>query len=929
MNKFIVVILIIILGITIFFIDSEGTEADVKRAVSLQLTEQEIRMDEPVQLQIKVTDPAIQELQFKLPEGLQVVEKETQIDKLTIDETTQRVTLTNLEPDNTVSMIAIKAGEYHLQAQVIQAKGVSTSNAVKLQIAEKKLSDKVTIAKIPLTTTEYQLTNETTTSLPNGRQKTNTSPQVSETSVTASDESKAKQPRIIPPAVFNNENNPPFSELDVGRSFHIVSGKNSSIHPTNKSQAIITENKKSQIGGMWYKKKLDLTEDFDLKMAVYLGDNPQGADGMTFVIQNDARGLEAIGEAGAGIGVYNTKNGEFIKNAVALEFDTFYNTGTSSGTDRFVNNKAKNRGHIAVQIPSEKNGNTATDHRGLQIATENNQILANDTWRTLHVTWNATTKIISYSFENYTPIHYQVEDIEKTFGGTMAYWGFTGSTGTYTNFNSASIIKLPGQNKVEFSKSVKNMTSGGVFTDAATVAVSDKVRYRLKVTNSIKNHFESLNVLVSDELDKRLAFEPGSFTINGKAMTDSEWNNGQILLGTVQPGESFDIQFDAKVKATGKITNKARYQAEHEMSYDTNVAVIQTGQLQIEKKDGDSHQPLAGVTYRLNKADGSLLAADLVTDNSGSITVEKLLPGNYSLTETKAAPGYLIDKQKHQFTIKEDQADGPTQLKLVNYRAPQPQLTLTANRVQAGYQSSIEYTLTASLPKGSGNWKKIVVEAELPAFLTFVAGDEAPLVEGQKIRWSVGDLRAGEQKQLKFSARVTKVPPTEIMTNKASATGVDSNGHAVEPIIAAVDIQYAGQLTLTAVPTALDFGRGLTSQTQTNTYPLQTYDAALIVTDTRIKRNNWMLSVKMKQQLHGEKVELANAIHFEKESGKLMRVTAEDTPIYMEHSQTIETVLSDRWTKTGSGFKLVIPGGKGAAGDYAGILSWTLIDAPQ
>ncbi|EUJ39555.1 lectin-like domain-containing protein [Brochothrix campestris] len=936
MKKVLVIILVLMLSVTTFLIRSDRTEADMTTEVMLQLTKQKILIDEPVQLQIKVTNPAIKELQFRLPEGLQVVEKESQIDKLTVDETTNVVTLKELESDNSISLIAIQAGDYPIQATVSHATGNKTSNQVMVNIAEKKVSDKVTVAEGALTSTIASTTtsalphaSEVPVSLPKESEVTTSSSQASESKTASKVKFEEKQSRVMPPALFNNENNPPFSELDVARSFHIVTGKNSSIHPTNKSQAIITENKKSQSGGMWYKKQVDMTKDFDLKMSVYLGDNPKGADGMTFVIQNDSRGLEAIGEPGAGLGAYNTKKGNYIKNAVALEFDTFYNSSSSAGSDRFVNKKAENRGHIAVQIPGNKNGSTEADHMGLQIATANEQILANDTWRTLQVEWNATTQMISYYFDNYTPIHYKVDDVEKTFGGTMAYWGFTGSTGSYTNFHSASIIQLPDQNKVALNKSVKNLTTGGLFAEAEAVSVGDKVRYRVQVSNSITNRFESLNALVSDELDERLQYNGGSLTINGKAMSDAQWNNGQISLGTVQPGETFDIQFDATVKTTGEIINKARYQAEYEMPHDTNSTFIRTGQLQVHKKDGDSKQGIAGVTYRMNNAAGTVLEKELLTDKQGNIRLENLLPGEYSLTETKAAPGYLIDGTTHQFTIKDDQSEGPTVVNLLNYRAPRPQLTKTTNRLQVGYQDVIEYTLTASLPKDSGRWEDVMVEDDLPSFLTFVKSDEPTTVEGQTIRWSVGQLKAGEQKQLKLSVRVSQIPPTEMITNKARATGDNAVGQSLDPLFAYVENKYVGKLALTSVPQSFDFGSGLTSKAHNQTYSMQSYQDDLIVTDTRIKQTKWVLSVKMKQQLHVGQAELANTIHFENEAGQLIRVTTVDVPLYTESNQAVETVLSDRWKPTGSGFKLVVPGGKGAPGDYKGILGWTLSDAPR
>ena len=42
---------------------------------------------------------------------------------------------------------------------------------------------------------------------------------------------------------------------------------------------------------------------------------------------------------------------------------------------------------------------------------------------------------------------YKIANPNALFGGEQVYWGFTGSTGTYTNNQAVAIDKLPDQTK--------------------------------------------------------------------------------------------------------------------------------------------------------------------------------------------------------------------------------------------------------------------------------------------------------------------------------------------------------------------------------------------------------------------------------------------------------------------------------------------------
>ncbi|MBC1292110.1 L-type lectin-domain containing protein, partial [Listeria booriae] len=213
---------------------------------------------------------------------------------------------------------------------------------------------------------------------------------------------------------------------DVTDYFSVVPGKSSSI---DKNNVTITPDANQQVGGLWSDpvNKVDLTKNFHLEANLYMGANANGADGMAFVMQNDSRGSDALGQAGGGLGVYGSS---FIHNALAVEFDTYYN----QDMDRDV---VPNREHMAITIPS---ADTSITHQALNILPEGVHF-ADGMEHQVIFDWDAATKTLSYSYQGYTG-SYQVQDLQAAFGGSEVIFGFTGSTGSEKNLQKLTITEL-------------------------------------------------------------------------------------------------------------------------------------------------------------------------------------------------------------------------------------------------------------------------------------------------------------------------------------------------------------------------------------------------------------------------------------------------------------------------------------------------------
>ncbi|MFV0561333.1 MAG: SpaA isopeptide-forming pilin-related protein, partial [Enterococcus sp.] len=86
-----------------------------------------------------------------------------------------------------------------------------------------------------------------------------------------------------------------------------------------------------------------------------------------------------------------------------------------------------------------------------------------------------------------------------------------------------------------------------------------------------------------------------------------------------------------------------------------------------------SQNPLAGAEFKVTNRSGKTIKGyeKIVSDKDGLVTIEKLLPGDYYLVETKAPNNYIVETQKIAFTVtKEDDGEIPTiELNdLVNYQ---------------------------------------------------------------------------------------------------------------------------------------------------------------------------------------------------------------------------------------------------------------------
>ena len=179
----------------------------------------------------------------------------------------------------------------------------------------------------------------------------------------------------------------------------------------------LTRNVAYQSGAVWHSSKINLQERFDIEFLMNFGTNDEnGADGMTFIMQT--AGNQAIGHVGEALGFAG-----FLPS-LGVEFDTYQNANL--GDPDFD--------HIAII------SNGSTDHNDKSSlvkfiqALPDNPNIEDGKEHLIRITWEPSTHLIEVYFDCQKRVSYTKDIVKDIFNGQpTVFWGFSGSTGLYTN----------------------------------------------------------------------------------------------------------------------------------------------------------------------------------------------------------------------------------------------------------------------------------------------------------------------------------------------------------------------------------------------------------------------------------------------------------------------------------------------------------------
>jgi hypothetical protein len=179
----------------------------------------------------------------------------------------------------------------------------------------------------------------------------------------------------------------------------------------------ITENINFQSGAVWSGTPIDMTNDFIIEFRGFFGTNDaNGADGITFILKNNA--TPQIGTSGEGIGYGG------INNSLAVEFDTWQNNNLG---DPFFD-------HLAIISNGNNNHSGASNLAGPIQASATSTNIEDGVEHTIRIEWTAATTTINVYFDCALRLTYSGDIVNTIFSGnTNAFFGFTGSTGGAIN----------------------------------------------------------------------------------------------------------------------------------------------------------------------------------------------------------------------------------------------------------------------------------------------------------------------------------------------------------------------------------------------------------------------------------------------------------------------------------------------------------------
>ena len=154
------------------------------------------------------------------------------------------------------------------------------------------------------------------------------------------------------------------------------------------------------------------------------GNNDAGADGSAFVLHNDPRGTNALGNVGSYLGVAGP---QAVKNALAVAFDTYQ---SAPGVESLGASQDIAKDHSLIFSP----GNSAAGYGANgQVALGTNGNIEDGAWHRIKLDWtyaSATTQTLTLTFDGVQVDSKTGNLISSAFGGSQyAYFAYTAGTG--------------------------------------------------------------------------------------------------------------------------------------------------------------------------------------------------------------------------------------------------------------------------------------------------------------------------------------------------------------------------------------------------------------------------------------------------------------------------------------------------------------------
>jgi hypothetical protein len=356
----------------------------------------------------------------------------------------------------------------------------------------------------------------------------------------------------------------------------------------------ITQNVGSQNRSFFYNTKQPIS-NFTASFT-YKDVTTNGADGFAFVLQNDPRGLTALGDAGGALGY---GGGPIITPSAAAEFNIYSGNTNSSG--RFATNGATG-GYTAFGSVNIDSGDP------IRITLAYNGTTLTETL--LDLTNNNT-------YTTSTPV-----DLATVLGAATAYVGFTGGTGGATaQQDITNFVYSTGASQVVYGNNVTIDTSNSTINSPSSNSVLGTVSFDPNLTLNISGKVRATAT---------------NFTNNGGTTYTFNVTSGEYDLG--QPTNANSV---TQINKTGSGALVLDFTSS---STFTNVTKFNVtgGTLALVGLTGDaSPNPLGGAKIQLGIGTNVALALSSKGGNIDFDNVQAIITDNATITAGQYGSGVV------------------------------------------------------------------------------------------------------------------------------------------------------------------------------------------------------------------------------------------------------------------------------------------------
>lgn len=781
--------------------------------------------------------------------------------------------------------------------------------------------------------------------------------------------------------------------IPVDQIFVTPSGANSYVEGNN---VVITDKKESQIGSIFSteQNKMDLSKDFYSEMYMYLDGE---ADGIAFVMHNDPDKVANFsGLPGARLSIYGekvisgfpNKVGERqLKRSFAIEFDTYYNGDNfDSSVDR-----NSDKGHIAYAFPDKLSSYqynssnlaiTGNIHSGLQYPTFK---LGDGQWRLLKIKWTAWNEdklgYLTYTFDDLAPISVRIS--RDTFGTDSVYWGFTGSTGKFSEKAVVAFKSVPGL--VNYTEIVEVTDAKGQkiqsITQDSEVTVHYSGQYMGGKQNMIQPTFKF-------DLSPNQEYQPGTFLLNGVPVTPT-YNNNELVyplpndLSKMNP--LVDIQFKVKdINVTGdtKLTLKSQavaknfisgIDASYDITYDGE-APLGSGKLTF--IDAGDSQAISNTSdyssflthYEDNFSPKDKISITLKEGQDIESIVKTIGPSSFqvTLTDEKGNAGdvtipifvqnkdvvkssqYIIYGKDFGVSIKDYPKTEAALLGLILEKADlklwqydelsvnpidKKQLDLSIDQLPKPPEIADIgiYEVTASYGSGSVKVDKKIKVTVIQSFATvtiaFVDENDQPIVDDSSFEAAISDrIDLSQNEQV-----LEKLKAVKALNYVLDTSPLDEKNLLIGPEGVTRKYTFKGTLFIESAPNTIDFGDQKVSG-KNKKFNDPNYDQHLVIWDNRSTLGTWKITLKQSQDfsIPGDPSHrLPNALSYQTTTGEKEISTDAQEVFRSKHQASGKYDISaETWGPEKQGLRLNVPvGSVKQVGKYETTLTWQIEEA--